>query len=80
MQHRDAIANAEWQDDQEDRLRDALEGLDERSRDILYSRWLNDEHKTGLQELADKYGVSAERIRQIESASMKKLRKAIEMH
>ncbi|MCH9828534.1 MAG: RNA polymerase sigma factor RpoH [Gammaproteobacteria bacterium] len=76
----DAIANAEWQDDQEDRLRDALEGLDERSRDILYSRWLNDEHKTGLQELADKYGVSAERIRQIESASMKKLRKAIEMH
>ena len=41
-------------------------------------RWLSEDGKTGLQELADEYGVSAERIRQIEAAAMKKLRKVIE--
>lgn len=41
-------------------------------------RWLHDGEKAGLQELANEYGVSAERIRQIEVAAMKKLRKAIE--
>ena len=56
----------------------ALEHLDERSRDIIASRWLHDGERTGLKELAEKYGVSAERIRQIEVAAMKKLRKAIE--
>ncbi|AXQ30962.1 RNA polymerase sigma factor RpoH [Solimonas sp. K1W22B-7] len=79
--HRDEFAEmeeAEWQEQQEDRLRGAMTGLDERARDIVYRRWLNDGEKTGLQELADKYGISAERVRQIESAAMKKLRKAIE--
>ncbi|HEB96266.1 MAG TPA: RNA polymerase sigma factor RpoH [Sedimenticola thiotaurini] len=51
----------------------ALEGLDERSRDILQARWLS-ERKSTLHELADRYGVSAERIRQIEKAAMKKLK------
>jgi RNA polymerase sigma-32 factor len=51
----------------------ALESLDERSRDILQRRWLV-ENKETLQVLADEYGVSAERIRQIEAAAMKKLR------
>lgn len=51
--------------------------LDERSQDILTSRWLRDDKRT-LHELADQYGVSAERIRQIEKNAMKKLRAALE--
>jgi RNA polymerase sigma-32 factor len=54
----------------------ALESLDPRSRDILQRRWLN-EGKETLHELAAEYGVSAERIRQIEAAAMKKLRTAL---
>ena len=73
------MEEAEWQEQQEDRLRGALTGLDDRARDIVYRRWLNEGEKAGLQELADKYGISAERVRQIESAAMKKLRKAIEL-
>ncbi|WP_367401413.1 RNA polymerase sigma factor RpoH [Solimonas sp. SE-A11] len=73
------MEEAEWQEQQEDRLRDALTGLDDRARDIVYRRWLHEGEKAGLQELADKYGISAERVRQIESAAMKKLRKAIEL-
>ena len=55
-------------------LADAIGTLDERSRDILESRWLRDSKKT-LMELAEQYGVSAERIRQLERNAMKKLRK-----
>ncbi len=73
-----AIEEAEWQDAREQKMHRALSALDDRSRDILQRRWLTDGEKTGLQELADEYGVSAERIRQIESAAMKKMRKAIE--
>jgi RNA polymerase sigma-32 factor len=51
----------------------AIESLDERSRDILQRRWLAESKET-LHELADEYGVSAERIRQIEAAALKKLR------
>ncbi len=58
------------------RLQDALENLDERSRDILQQRWLNDQKLT-LHDLAAKYQVSAERIRQLESAAMKKIKQAI---
>jgi len=57
-------------------LASALADLDERSRDILQRRWLNEQKET-LHELADEYSVSAERIRQIEQAAMKKLRSAI---
>ena len=74
----EAMEDAEWNGLQEDRMRRALTQLDERSRDIIASRWLHDGNKQGLKELAQKYGVSAERIRQIEVAAMKKLRKAIE--
>jgi RNA polymerase sigma-32 factor len=73
-----AMEQAEWQEEREDKMRTALVSLDDRSRDILSRRWLADGEKAGLQELADEYGVSAERIRQIETAAMKKLRKAIE--
>lgn len=54
-------------------LIDALESLDERSRDIVTSRWIG-EHKTGLKALAKRYGVSMERIRQIEKEAMQKMR------
>jgi len=54
----------------------ALTTLDERSRHILESRWLTDNKQT-LHELADEYGVSAERIRQIEANAIKKLRNAM---
>jgi RNA polymerase sigma-32 factor len=57
-------------------LATALEGLDERSRTVIRSRWLAEDKKT-LQELAADYGVSAERIRQIESAALGKLRNAM---
>ena len=58
--------------DEHERLYDALEALDDRSREILRRRWLSEKKHT-LHELADEYGVSAERIRQIEKAAMKKL-------
>jgi RNA polymerase sigma-32 factor len=73
-----AIEEAEWEERREEKMRTALATLDPRARDILQRRWLSDGEKTGLQELGDEYGVSAERIRQIEAAAMKKLRKAIE--
>ncbi len=57
-------------------LYSALESLDDRSRDILQRRWLNETKET-LHELADEYGVSAERIRQIEAAAMKRLRSTL---
>ncbi|CDZ77851.1 Heat shock regulatory protein F33.4 [Legionella massiliensis] len=55
----------------------ALERLDERSQDILQQRWLADDKAT-LHDLANKYGVSAERVRQLEKNAMKKLRQFIE--
>ncbi|PIE45371.1 MAG: RNA polymerase sigma factor RpoH [Gammaproteobacteria bacterium] len=55
----------------------ALDMLDERSRDIVVRRWLNEDKKATLHELADEYGVSAERIRQIESQAMKKLKSSL---
>ncbi|MGY1425956.1 RNA polymerase sigma factor RpoH [Lysobacter sp. A289] len=55
-------------------LHEGLAKLDERSRDIVARRWLGNENKVTLQELADEYGVSAERIRQIEANAMKKMR------
>ena len=56
-------------------LATALQGLDERSRTVIKARWLAEtEDKKTLQDLADEFGVSAERIRQIESAAIGKLR------
>ncbi len=55
-------------------LHEGLAQLDERSRDIVARRWLGNENKVTLQELADEYGVSAERIRQIEANALKKMR------
>ncbi len=62
--------------DENERLYAAMQELDERSQDILRRRWLS-EKKATLHELADEYGVSAERIRQIEKAAMNKLQEKI---
>jgi RNA polymerase sigma-32 factor len=55
----------------------ALDELDERSKDILASRWLS-EKKATLHELADRYNVSAERIRQLEKNAMNKVKVMME--
>ena len=55
-------------------LKQGLAKLDARSRDIITRRWLKDGDKATLQDLADEYGVSAERIRQVEVNAMKKMR------
>ncbi len=70
------LEETEWRDHNEHRLGQAMAKLDERSQDILKRRWLAEE-KTTLQELADEYGVSAERIRQIEKNALKRLRGAL---
>lgn len=73
------IEEDNWENDATDKLTQALSNLDERSRNIIRERWLvDDETKVTLQELAEKYSVSAERIRQLEKNAMKKLRVAIE--
>lgn len=65
----------EWEDDTHNQLAAALQALDARSRDILASRWMvGDGEKATLHDLAAKYGVSAERIRQLEANAIKKLR------
>lgn len=68
---------ADWEENNNHHLHLALSELDERSQDILQNRWLA-EQKATLHELADKYGVSAERIRQLEKNAMKKLKATME--
>ncbi|PHS67610.1 MAG: RNA polymerase sigma factor RpoH [Methylophaga sp.] len=68
------LEQANFSDVQHQKLLNALATLDERSRDIVSQRWLNDDGKSTLHTLADQYQVSAERIRQIESNAMKKLK------
>src|ERR1700761_2697775 len=67
------VENEEWEEDSADRLSMALEKLDERSRNILKRRWMTDDKAT-LHELADEYGISAERVRQVESNAINKLK------
>ena len=77
-QHADPARQLEADDDQSQHLElmaNSLKKLDERSRDIIQQRWLN-EDKATLHELADTYQISAERIRQIEQNAIKKLRVA----
>ena len=72
------LENSNWVGHEQDLLADAMADLDERSLDILSSRWLADKKST-LHELAERYSVSAERIRQLEKNAMKKLRAAVEL-
>ncbi|MBW8823420.1 MAG: RNA polymerase sigma factor RpoH [Xanthomonadales bacterium] len=69
-----AYERADSEDHQLELLREGLADLDARSRDIVKRRWLDADNKVTLQELADEYGVSAERIRQIEANAMKKMK------
>jgi RNA polymerase sigma-32 factor len=71
------LEEAEWEEVTTRNLHLALEELDERSKDILRSRWLNDDKAT-LHDLADKYNVSAERIRQLEKNAMNKVKAMME--
>ena len=70
------LENSNWQGHKESLLSSALDNLDERSQDIVTNRWLA-EKKMTLHELADRYNVSAERIRQLEKNAMTKLKGAI---
>ena len=67
------VEEAEWEEVTNASLQLAMDALDDRSQDILKSRWLSDEKST-LHNLADKYGVSAERIRQLEKNAMNKIK------
>ncbi len=69
-----AYERTDSEDNQLDLLREGLASLDKRSRDIVSRRWLDPDNKITLQELADEYGVSAERIRQIEANALKKMK------
>ena len=71
------VENRECQSNNKERLARAVSSLDERSRDILQRRWLDDV-KTTLHDLAAKYGVSAERIRQLEKNAMQRLKVSME--
>ena len=67
------IEREEWEEDSSERLNFAIEKLDERSRSILRRRWMTDDKAT-LHELADEYGISAERVRQVEVNAINKLK------
>jgi len=70
------LESSDWREHNERRLHYALEHLDERSQDILRQRWLSD-NKMTLQDLAARYQVSAERIRQLEKSAINKLRNTL---
>ena len=72
----DDVEQQQWKEQAHTRLFSALKTLDERSQDIVSARWLSDDKAT-LQELAQKYSVSAERVRQLEKTAMKKLQSAM---
>ncbi|GAA0854524.1 RNA polymerase sigma factor RpoH [Aliiglaciecola litoralis] len=70
------VIDSDWDANASKRLHSAIKTLDERSQHIIQTRWLSDDKLT-LQDLADKYEVSAERVRQIEKNAMKKLQLAM---
>ena len=72
----DVVEEADWEENTTTALKDAMETLDERSRDIITQRWLADQKST-LHELAATYNISAERVRQIEKNAMNKIKEAI---
>ncbi len=74
----EVLAERQSQELQAEGLKSALDGLDDRSRHIIKRRWLSEDATATLHELASEYGVSAERIRQIEAKAMQKMRGALE--
>mgnify|MGYP003572368741 CR=1 FL=1 len=77
MEPASAVEQEDTATDRQERLMAALSGLDDRSKTILQARWLTEKKQT-LHELAQQFGVSAERIRQIEKNAMKKMRLQLE--
>lgn len=77
MEPASRIEHIDSESSEKEQLYSALNGLDDRSKEILQARWLS-EKKSTLHDLADQYGVSAERIRQIEKAAMTKLKGQLE--
>ena len=73
------IENENWENHAAQKLAEALSDLDMRSQEIIRARWLSAK-KVTLQELADTYQVSPERIRQLEQAALKKVRVLLEPH
>lgn len=71
------VEDSEWEEVTNNSLHLAMADLDERSKDILSSRWLSD-NKPTLHALADKYGISAERVRQLEKNAMNKIKVKME--
>ena len=72
----DMVEDADWEENNNSALMEAMEDLDDRSRDIVQQRWLN-EQKATLHELAAEYNISAERVRQIEKNAMDKIKEAM---
>lgn len=72
----DVVEEADWEENTTSALKDAMDSLDDRSRDIITQRWLADQKST-LHELAAVYNISAERVRQIEKNAMDKIKEAI---
>jgi RNA polymerase sigma-32 factor len=72
----ETLEEQDWEDHKKALFTKALAKLDDRSKDILESRWLVDKKAT-LQDLAGKYGISAERIRQLESNAIKKIQESV---
>ncbi len=70
------VEDANWEDHGQQQLMAAMVNLDDRSKDIIQTRWLND-NKATLQELAEKYQISAERVRQLEKNALNKLKGAM---
>lgn len=72
----DVVEDADWEESNNTALAEAMEALDDRSRDIVQQRWLN-EQKATLHDLAAAYNISAERVRQIEKNAMDKIKEAM---
>ncbi|QIQ41652.1 MAG: RNA polymerase sigma factor RpoH [Buchnera aphidicola (Microlophium carnosum)] len=72
------VEQDDWKEHAANKLSNALLRLDERSRHIIHARWLDKNKKNTLQTIANNYGISAERVRQLEKNAMKKLKIAIE--
>jgi len=71
------LESNDWSEHRQQQLYQALEQLDERSQDIVKQRWLQEDNKATLHDLAKKHGISAERVRQLEKQAMQKIKSAI---
>lgn len=73
------VEEADWEENTTSALKEAMNELDERSRDIITQRWLADQKST-LHDLAAVYNISAERVRQIEKNAMDKIKEAMTLN